>query len=131
MSTHAADAGMRAVARVRGVRESDSRVGLQTALRESRSAQASVDTLRGRIDEAAGFATGSAAEFLAVRSTLTALGEVLLTAETTRETDSSTSMLGKWPLVASRRDSTTWPSRIERAVSPIGSCMSSPSTRTV
>ena len=52
-------------------------------------------------------------------------------AVTTREIDSSTSMLGKWPLVASRRDSTMWPSRMERAVSPIGSCMSSPSTSTV
>lgn len=85
MSTHAADAGMRAVARVRGVRESDSRVGLQTALRESRSAQTTVDTLRGQIEEASGFATGSAAEFLALRTSLTALGEVLLTAEGHRD----------------------------------------------
>ena len=54
-----------------------------------------------------------------------------VTAPVTREIDSSTSMLGKCPAVASRRDSTTWPSRIERAVSPIGSCMSSPSTSTV
>ena len=50
---------------------------------------------------------------------------------TTREIDSSTSMLGKWPGVASRRSSTTWPSRIERAASAIGSLWSSPSTSTV
>ncbi len=81
MSTHADDAGMRAVARVRSVRESDSRVGLQTALLESRSAQTTVDDLRGRIASASGFAAGSAAEFLALRASLGALGEVLITAE--------------------------------------------------
>ena len=36
-------------------------------------------------------------------------------APTTRETDSRTSMLGKWPEVASRRLSQMWPSRIDRA----------------
>ncbi len=81
MSTHADDAGMRAVARVRSVRESDSRVGLQTALLESRSAQTKVEDLRDRIASAAGFATGSAAEFLALRASLGALGDVLITAE--------------------------------------------------
>ena len=45
--------------------------------------------------------------------------------------ESSTSIVGKWPADASRRDSTTWPSRIERAQSAIGSSMSSPSTSTV
>lgn len=80
-STHSDDAGMRAVARVRSVRESDSRVGLQTALLESRSAQATVDGLRDRITAAAGFATGSAAEFLALRASLGALGDVLIAAE--------------------------------------------------
>ena len=40
-------------------------------------------------------------------------------------------MEGKWPMVASFRVSTMWPSRIDRAVSAIGSLWSSPSTRTV
>ena len=53
------------------------------------------------------------------------------TAVATREIDSSTSMAGKWPVVASFRVSTMWPSRIDRAVSAIGSLWSSPSTRTV
>src|SRR5881227_3625129 len=53
------------------------------------------------------------------------------TAVATREIDSSTSMAGKWPAVASRRVSTMCPSRIERAVSAIGSLWSSPSTSTV
>lgn len=81
MSSHADDAGMRAVARVRSVRESDSRVGLQTALLESRTAQGRVDDLRDRITAAGGFATGSAAEFLALRASLSALGDVLIAAE--------------------------------------------------
>ena len=53
------------------------------------------------------------------------------TAVATREIDSSTSMAGKWPTVASLRVSTMCPSRIDRAVSAIGSLWSSPSTSTV
>ena len=55
----------------------------------------------------------------------------LVTAVATREIDSSTSMLGKWPALASLRSSTMWPSRIDRAASAIGSLWSSPSTSTV
>ncbi len=85
MSTHADDAGLRAVARVRRVRESDSRVGLQTALHEHRAAEAKVQDLRGRLAATNGFASGSAAEFLAVRASLAALGEVLISAEAERD----------------------------------------------
>lgn len=81
MSTHSADAGMRAVARVRGVRESDSRIGLQTALREHRVAQERVTELRGRLSAGAGFAAGSAAEFVVLRDSLAALGTVLVAAQ--------------------------------------------------
>ena len=52
-------------------------------------------------------------------------------ASATREIDSSTSIAGKWPTVASLRVSTMCPSRIDRAVSAIGSLWSSPSTSTV
>ena len=55
----------------------------------------------------------------------------VVTAPATRETDSRTSMVGKCPAVASRRDSVTCPSRMERAASAIGSLWSSPSTSTV
>ena len=41
------------------------------------------------------------------------------------------SMAGKWPLLASFRDRTMWPSRMPRTVSAMGSLVSSPSTRTV
>ncbi len=40
-------------------------------------------------------------------------------------------MAGKWPVVASFRVRTMCPSRMDRAVSAIGSLWSSPSTRTV
>jgi hypothetical protein len=52
-------------------------------------------------------------------------------AGSTREIESSSSMLG---IVPGRREAsgqTMWPSRMERAASAIGSFMSSPSTRTV
>ena len=65
------------------------------------------------------------------RATVAARCAVLVIAGATRDTESRTSTVGKWPAAASRRDSTTWPSRIERAASPMGSFMSSPSTRTV
>lgn len=79
------DAGMHAVARVRAVREQDSRIGLQQALRELRQHEAQVTSLRGRIDRSSVFATGSAASFLALRASLDALGEVLRNAEADRD----------------------------------------------
>ncbi|MCW2856963.1 MAG: hypothetical protein JWR52_2578 [Marmoricola sp.] len=75
------DAGLLAVARVRAVRESDSRVGLRQALAELGAAQRRVDELRRRMEVADAFGTGSAAEFLALRVSLSLLGEVLVAAE--------------------------------------------------
>ena len=74
------DAGLLAVARVRRVRETDSRIGLQTALAEQRAAQKRVDDLRRRLSAAEQFAAGSAAEFVALRDSLQVLGMVLLAA---------------------------------------------------
>ncbi|MFL6160186.1 MAG: flagellar FliJ family protein [Marmoricola sp.] len=74
------DAGLLAVARVRRVRETDSRIGLQTALAEQRAAQKRVDDLRRRIFVADRFASGSAADFVALRGSLEVLGMVLLAA---------------------------------------------------
>ncbi len=75
------DSGLRAVARVRGVRETDSRIGLRQALTEYRAAQDRVDELRRRMAAADTFGSGSAAEFLALRDSLRLLGEVLVAAE--------------------------------------------------
>ncbi|RNL80240.1 flagellar FliJ family protein [Nocardioides marmorisolisilvae] len=74
------DAGLLAVARVRRVRETDSRIGLQTALAEQRAAQKRVDDLRRRLHDADRFAAGSAADFVALRGSLQVLGMVLLAA---------------------------------------------------
>ncbi|MCZ4497975.1 MAG: hypothetical protein JWQ74_528 [Marmoricola sp.] len=81
---HSADAGLHAVARVRGVRETDSRLGLRTALTEYRAAQASVDALRSRIT-ASTFDTGPAGAFLALRESLAVLGTMLIAAEAERD----------------------------------------------
>jgi len=67
------DPGLRAVARVRGVREQDSRLGLRqavalTAQREAEAAQA-----RQRLDRAPAFEQGSSAQFHAQRTALAAL----------------------------------------------------------
>lgn len=79
------DAGLRAVARVRGVRETDSRLGLSTALAETRAAQAAVDVLRHRMAEADRFQAGSAGEFLALRRSLEVIGDRLIAAEQARD----------------------------------------------
>ncbi|HEX2174456.1 MAG TPA: flagellar FliJ family protein [Nocardioidaceae bacterium] len=67
------DLGLRAVARVRGVRERDSRIGLQQALvatqqREDEAAQA-----QARLDRSPAFVQGSSADFYAQRAALAAL----------------------------------------------------------
>jgi flagellar protein FliJ len=49
--THAATAGLRAVARVRGVREQDSRFGLQHALMDADADRTRLRLLDGRLDE--------------------------------------------------------------------------------
>jgi flagellar protein FliJ len=79
--TAAGDAGMRAVARVRAVREQDSRIGLQQALGELRLHEGRAADLRHRVENADAFAAGSAASFVALRASLDALGQVLRAAE--------------------------------------------------
>ncbi|MET3960933.1 flagellar FliJ protein [Marmoricola sp. OAE513] len=79
------DAGLMAVARVRGVRESDSRQGLRTAWDEYRAAQTKVDELRAQLARADDFVTGSAPEFQALRQTVAMLGDALIAAEDARD----------------------------------------------
>lgn len=85
------DRGMRAVARVRGVREKDSQIGLQQALREQRQHEARSDELRGQLERHRSFTSGSAASFVALRASLDALGEVLSATETRAATSRTVS----------------------------------------
>ncbi len=70
-NTH--DAGLRAVARVRGVRERDSRLGLQQALVVTGQREAEAVRAQARLDGAPAFMQGSAADFHVQRSALAAL----------------------------------------------------------
>lgn len=92
------DAGMRAVARVRAVREQDSRIGLQQALREQRAHEERVAELRGRLERADSFATGSVGSYLALRTSLESLGTVLRSAESDAATGRTISeaAYGRW-----------------------------------
>lgn len=72
---HEDDRGMRAVARVREVREHDSRVGLQRALGEQRDREQRLAELHRHVASAPVFEAGTASTFLALRTALAALGE--------------------------------------------------------
>ena len=84
MTSTSHDAGLRAVARVRAVREQDSRLGLQQAVREQREHEHAVTELRGRIEHSGTFAagsTGATGSYLALRASLAAAGAALRAAE--------------------------------------------------
>ncbi|QBR92374.1 flagellar FliJ family protein [Nocardioides euryhalodurans] len=72
MSTGHPDAGMLAVARVRGVREQDSRLGLRRALTEEQEAGHRVALLEERLARSTK-TDGSVASYLAVRASHQAL----------------------------------------------------------
>jgi flagellar export protein FliJ len=69
------DAGMLAVARVRAVRERDSRLGLQQAMDEERRHEAELSHLGRRLDEARRFDGGSVATYLTARAGYQALAQ--------------------------------------------------------
>ena len=71
---------MLAVARVRAVRERDSRLGLQQAINEQRRYETHLVELGRRLDEALRFDGGTAASFLHVRAGYRALTEEIVTA---------------------------------------------------
>jgi flagellar protein FliJ len=79
------DRGLRAVARVRGVREHDSRLGLQLALAEQRTRDERVTTLAGRLAHAPAALSGSPADIVGLRAGLDALGDALRGARTDAE----------------------------------------------
>ena len=75
------DRGLRAVARVREVRERDSRIGLLTALGRVRDQEARVDSLGHALDEAAARSFDTLTEFTASRGMLKAMAESLAQAQ--------------------------------------------------
>ena len=83
MAAHEEDRGMFAVRRVRSVRETDSRIGLQQAVAERRAAGARVNDLRQRLTRAGRAEETAAATsaFLASRASLLALSDTLRAAE--------------------------------------------------
>lgn len=64
------DPGLRAVERVRGVREQDSRLGLQRALRDLAERESALDRLEESIRTFGGAASGDMAQFAAIRQSL-------------------------------------------------------------
>jgi flagellar biosynthesis chaperone FliJ len=75
------DRGLRAVARVREVRERDSRLGLLHALGRVRDHEARVDSLGRALDEAAARSYATLTEFTDSRRMLRAMAETLTAAE--------------------------------------------------
>lgn len=75
------DEGLRAVARVRELREHDSRHGLRLALKEQRRREEAASRYLERIEQSPAFATGSAADFQASRAALSSLSTALTAAQ--------------------------------------------------
>lgn len=72
------DAGLHAVARVREVRERDSRQGLSTAISEHATVEHGVQLLEQQLAGQPGFVSGSSITYLADRSHALAVGEALI-----------------------------------------------------
>ncbi|MDP3890245.1 flagellar export protein FliJ [Nocardioides sp.] len=71
------DPGLRAVARVRGVREQDSRLGLRQALAEHHTSEGRLARLDEQRDRTPALVESSVTEFLATRQSLTVLADAL------------------------------------------------------
>ncbi|WP_248580340.1 flagellar FliJ family protein [Nocardioides sp. InS609-2] len=72
------DAGLHAVARVREVRERDSRHGLTTAISDHATVETGVRTLETQLAAQPGFVSGSSVTYLADRTHALAMGEALI-----------------------------------------------------
>ncbi|WP_181313150.1 flagellar FliJ family protein [Nocardioides campestrisoli] len=81
MSTSTHDRGMRAVERVRSVRERDSRLGLQQATAERDRQQARLDALEQQLHDSSAWTSGETWSYLALRGSLLGLGESIARAE--------------------------------------------------
>ncbi|MBZ5735183.1 flagellar FliJ family protein [Nocardioides sp. TRM66260-LWL] len=80
MSRTRHDPGLHAVARVRGVREQDSRLGLQQALRELRQREADLAALEASLREHGARVEGDLGSFAALRLSLLGLRERMVEA---------------------------------------------------
>ncbi len=69
------DRGLRAVSRVRDVRERDSRLGLQQALREQAALQNRLDELQDAMRAHGSFVSGDMHQFVALQQSLAVLRE--------------------------------------------------------
>ena len=85
MSRTVHDPGLRAVARVRGVREQDSRLGLQHALRDLQLRTAELARLEEAMASYDGAAHGDMARFAAIRQALLMLRHAITDARTSVE----------------------------------------------
>lgn len=72
------DAGLRAVERVRGVRERDSRHGLTTAINEHAAVESGVRSLERQLESQPTFVAGPAATYLVDRTHALAIGQALI-----------------------------------------------------
>ncbi|MGB7983366.1 MAG: flagellar FliJ family protein [Candidatus Nanopelagicales bacterium] len=96
MSTE--DRGLQAVARVRGVRERDSKTGLQQAGRIVDERVAELDGRRRQLAGASGFDAGSGGEFLSRRAELSSMADAASAAAEHVELGRSVAAqaLGRW-----------------------------------
>lgn len=80
------DRGLHAVARVRDVRERDSRIGLQQALREQAALQGRLDELEESVRAHGAFVAGDMRQFVGLRHSLEALRGAITDARQEAET---------------------------------------------
>ena len=79
------DSHLRVVARVRSVRERDSRIGLVTALTEERAAAARVDTLKEGLTSVPPHTVGDLASFSYRQHQVDSIGQALTAARTAQQ----------------------------------------------
>lgn len=84
MSTRT-DSHLRVVARVRSVRERDSRIGLVTALTEERAAAARVDTLKEGLTSVPPHTVGDLASFSYRQHQVDSIGQALMAARSAQQ----------------------------------------------
>lgn len=79
------DSHLRVVARVRSVRERDSRIGLVTALTEERAAAARVDTLKEGLTSVPPHTVGDLASFSYRQHQVDSIGQALMAARSAQQ----------------------------------------------
>jgi flagellar export protein FliJ len=83
--TERKDAALRAVARVRGVRERDSRIGMVTAIAEEQAAAARVERLEEALTTTPEHTVGDLASFTAHQYRLDSIGSAIVAARSAQQ----------------------------------------------